>query len=105
MSTDRNRFTVSVDDEMYDAIEEFRHKHRITTRSKAIERLLELGIDELLGRTEEEAQRNKAPTAESATEALYEVLYYFLGHPPTPGEIRAFQSVIPIICNGVNGSE
>lgn len=104
MSTDRNRFTVSVDDEMYDAIEEFRHKHRITTRSKAIERLLELGIDELIGAIEE-TQKNKAPTAESAAEALYEVLYYFLGHPPTPGEIRAFQSVIPVICNGVNGSE
>lgn len=107
MATNKPRFPITIEPEIAEIIENYRHQHKISSTSKATVELLVRGIEEFHKQEagHEEMQRNKAPTAESAAEALYEVLYYFLGHPPTPGEIRAFQSVIPVICNGVNGSE
>ena len=47
MSTDRPRYTVSVDDEMFEQIENFRFENRYKTRSQATVELIRLGIEQL----------------------------------------------------------
>ena len=105
MATEKPRYNITVDDEMLNEIEKYRYDHRIATRSGATVELLKKGIDEFYRRiSEEEAQKNKAPTEESAAEALYEVLYYYLGRPPSPEEVISLRSILPIICNGISGA-
>lgn len=102
-----NRMSISLDKELDDAVEAYKYQNRdrLKTKNKAISELLRKGMDEFNRRVqEEEAQKNKAPTAESAAEALYEVLYYYLERPPAPGEVDAFRSIIPVLCNGINGA-
>jgi len=47
MSTERPRYTVSVDDEMFEQIENFRYENRYQTRSEATVELIKLGLKEL----------------------------------------------------------
>lgn len=47
MATNRHRYTVSVDDEMFQEIEDFRYEHRFQTRSQATVELIRLGIEAL----------------------------------------------------------
>lgn len=47
MSTDRPRYTVSVDDEMFQKIENFRFERRFQTRSQATVELIRLGLEAL----------------------------------------------------------
>lgn len=106
MATNKPRFPITIEPEIAEIIENYRHQHKINSMSKATVELLVKGIEEFYRQeAEQEMQKNKAPTAESATEALYEVLYYYLERPPTPGETKAFRSIVPIICNGISGSE
>ena len=44
MSTDRPRYTVSVDHEMFQQIEDFRFSRRFQTRSEATVELIRLGL-------------------------------------------------------------
>lgn len=48
MATDRPRYTVSVDDEMFEQIENFRFENRYKTRSQATVALIRLGIAQLM---------------------------------------------------------
>lgn len=48
MSTDRNRFTVSLNPELFREVEEYRVKHNYATRSKAVEALIAEGIELLV---------------------------------------------------------
>lgn len=48
MATDRPRYTVSVDDELFKKIEDFRFKNRFATRSEATVELLKLGLQALM---------------------------------------------------------
>lgn len=45
MSTNRPRYTVSVDDDMFAKIEDFRFEHRFQTRSEATVELIRLGLE------------------------------------------------------------
>ncbi len=45
MATDRARYTVSVDDEMFKQIEDFRYEHRFQTRAAATVELIRLGLE------------------------------------------------------------
>lgn len=45
MATNRQRYTVSVDDEMFKQIEDFRFEHRFQTRSEATVELIRLGLE------------------------------------------------------------
>lgn len=45
MATDRARYTVSVDWEMFKEIEDFRFAHRFNTRSQATVELIRLGLE------------------------------------------------------------
>lgn len=57
MSTDRARYTVSLDDELFKQVEDFRFERRYQTRSEATAELIRLGIEQL--KSENAAQ--KAP--------------------------------------------
>lgn len=45
MATNRPRYTVSVDDEMFKRIEDFRFENRFQTRSEATVELIRLGLE------------------------------------------------------------
>lgn len=45
MSTDRARYTVSLDDEMFQKVEDFRFENRFQTRSQATVELIRLGLE------------------------------------------------------------
>lgn len=55
MATDKPRYTVSVDNELFQMIEDFRFEHRFQTRSEATVELIKLGLEHL--KNEQEAQR------------------------------------------------
>jgi metal-responsive CopG/Arc/MetJ family transcriptional regulator len=52
MATDRARYTVSVDSEMFQQIEDFRFERRFNTRSEATVELLRIAIETLKKRPE-----------------------------------------------------
>lgn len=54
MATDRPRYTVSVDNDLFRQIEDFRFEHRFQTRSEATVELIRLGLEAL--KTEQEAK-------------------------------------------------
>ncbi len=47
MATNRPRYTVSVDDEMFKKIEDFRYENRFQTRSEATVELIRIGLETL----------------------------------------------------------
>lgn len=49
MSTDKNRFSITVDDELYEKINDFRFERRLKSQSKAVNELMLIGISALLG--------------------------------------------------------
>lgn len=54
MATDRARYTVSLDDEMFERVEDFRFGHRFQTRSEATVELIRLGLEAVEKRKEED---------------------------------------------------
>lgn len=44
MATNKPRYTVSVDNELFNQIEDFRFEHRYQTRSEATAELIRLGL-------------------------------------------------------------
>lgn len=71
MSTDRPRYTVSVDDELLQEIEDFQFANRYKTRSSATVELIRLGIQRLLQEQTEAAQEN-APVLSPDEQTLIE---------------------------------
>lgn len=57
MSTDKPRYTVSVDNELFQKIEDFRFERRFQTRSEATVELIRLGLESL---QKEQAEKNAA---------------------------------------------
>lgn len=47
MATDRPRYTISVDNELFQQIENFRFEYRYQTRSEATAELIRLGLQQL----------------------------------------------------------
>ena len=47
MATDKPRYTVSVDKDLFRQIEDFRFEHRFQTRSEATVALIRLGLEQL----------------------------------------------------------
>lgn len=58
MATKRPRYTVSVDEEMFQKIEDFRFRHRYQTRSEATVELIRLGLEALKRQEEERDGKN-----------------------------------------------
>ncbi|MCC8022229.1 MAG: ribbon-helix-helix domain-containing protein [Clostridiales bacterium] len=59
MATDRARYTVSVTNEMFEQIEDFRFKNSFHTRSDATTELILLGLEALKKQQEEQAADEK----------------------------------------------
>ncbi len=57
MATNKPRYTVSVDNELFQRIENFRFERRFQTRSEATVELIRLGLDSL-ERDNESKQKN-----------------------------------------------
>ena len=68
MSTDRPRYTVSVDDELLKQIEDYQFEHRYKTRSSATVELIRLGIQQLMQEHPQIAQNTAPVPALSADE-------------------------------------
>lgn len=56
MSTDRARYTVSLDDDMFQKVEDFRFNNRYQTRSQATVELIRLGL-EMVEKTKKEEEK------------------------------------------------
>lgn len=50
MSTDKQRFSITVDDDFYRKIEDFRFERRIKSQSKAVNELMEMGFCAIMGK-------------------------------------------------------
>lgn len=48
MPTDKQRFSITVDDSLYRKIEDFRFERRMKSQSKAVNALMEIGFDALM---------------------------------------------------------
>ena len=59
MATDRPWYTVSVDNEMFQEIENFRFEKRFQTRSEATAELIRLGLEALKREQQEAKATNK----------------------------------------------
>lgn len=61
MATDKPRYTVSVDKELFQQIEDFRFEHRFQTRSEATVELIKLGLEKIkeLEKTKPERDKNE----------------------------------------------
>ena len=64
MATDRPRYTVSVDNELFQQIEDFRFERRYQTRSAATVELIQLGLEQLR-KEREAAAKAGSPTEEA----------------------------------------
>lgn len=62
MATDKPRYTVSVDNDLFQKIEDFRFERRFQTRSEATVELIRLGLEALEKEleTEKKAQKKEA---------------------------------------------
>ena len=56
MATDRPRYTVSVDNDLFQQIEDFRFERRFQTRSEATVELIRMGLESL--KKEQEARES-----------------------------------------------
>lgn len=70
MATDKPRYTVSVDNDLFQKIEDFRFERRFQTRSEATAELIRLGLEALEKEleTEKKAQKKKPAATEEAGE-------------------------------------
>ncbi len=65
MATKRPRYMISVDDDMFNAIEDFRFERRFQTRSEATAELIRLGLEQLKKEMGERASDTQAPSGEA----------------------------------------
>lgn len=66
MATDKPRYTVSVDNDLFQKIEDFRFERRFQTRSEATVELIRLGLEAL--EKELETEKKKPAATEEAGE-------------------------------------
>ena len=59
MATKKPRYMISVDDDMFKEIEDFRFERRFQTRSEATAELIRLGLDSLKKEREEQEKAQK----------------------------------------------
>ena len=75
MATDKPRYTVSVDNDLFQKIEDFRFERRFQTRSEATVELIRLGLEALEKEleTEKKAQkRSLLPLRRQASEQPFD---------------------------------
>ena len=47
MATDKPRFSVTMSEDMYEKINKYQHENRLSTQTKAISKILEIGLESL----------------------------------------------------------
>ena len=62
LATKKKRYMISVDDEMFNAIEDFHFEQRFSTRSEATTELIRLGLEKL--KSDQLAQKSAADDAQ-----------------------------------------
>ncbi|MFV0399208.1 MAG: hypothetical protein ACK5LX_01140 [Oscillospiraceae bacterium] len=102
MATDKQRLMISVDDDMFDDIEKYRYEHKYSTRSAAILSLLEDGIAVL---KQQVAEKEKAPTAEDAADAIETIMRFSYDRYPSDDEVERFGNILPIVLKGIKDDE
>lgn len=73
MATDRPRYTVSVDNEMFQEIENFRFEKRFSTRSEATAALIRLGLDAIKKEREQGLSLTEATAPPDSFPAILQV--------------------------------
>lgn len=66
MPTNKPRFTIVIDDELFQKVNDYRYNYRLKSQSEAICKLVEIGINAILA---EEAEKQKAAKAADAAPA------------------------------------
>lgn len=69
MPSNKPRFTIVIDDDLFKQVDDYRYRHRLTSQSKAICDLVERGLNVVL---EEEATKKAAESEKSDSTAHYE---------------------------------
>lgn len=59
MEKTKQRYTISVSDEMFEAIEDFRFEHRYNTKSDATSELIRLGLEVVKKKNESVLRKQK----------------------------------------------
>lgn len=67
MATQRPRYMISVDDDMFNKIEDFRFEKRFQTRSDATTELIRLGLEVIQKEEEAKKRSRKSPTKQNQT--------------------------------------
>lgn len=70
MATENQRYTVSVDDELFQEIENYRFKNRFQTRSKATVDLIRYALEHLKKETTKEPQKKEPALSEQEENLL-----------------------------------
>lgn len=65
MATNKPRYTVSVDEDLFQQIEDFRFTHRFQTRSEATVELIKLGLKQLQAEKTNAANSNENSASNS----------------------------------------
>lgn len=65
MPTDKPRFTITLDQELVDRINNYKYSHRMKNQNQAVVSLIEKGMDSL---TSDQPQIKSSPTPEGAEE-------------------------------------
>ena len=73
MGTNRPRFSVTMSEEMYQQINDFWHNNKFPTQTKAITKILELGIA-ALDQAGEEAKKEPPIFVKDGSMSMYEAL-------------------------------
>ena len=73
MGTNRPRFSVTMSEEMYQQINDFWHSNKFPTQTKAITKILELGIA-ALDQAGEETKKEPSTFVKDGSMAMYEAL-------------------------------
>ena len=69
MGTDRPRFSVTMSEEMYDKINQYQHENRFSTQTKAISKLLEIGLKSIQEELNPPIKAEKTAPSELSEEA------------------------------------
>ena len=77
MATDKPRFSITVSDEVYEQINEYQHKHRLSTQTKAVLAFIERGIEEI----KRDGTRPSTPKTDTKSVAIASVVRIH-PHPP-----------------------
>lgn len=68
MATDKPRFTITLEEETFEGVMSYKKKNKLSTQSKAIQQLVELGLEDVLKGV------TVKPTAKSEIESKYNAL-------------------------------